>query len=257
MTGSAILDRRQGDWTPSGDLPVFPDELAVFLDVDGTLVDIAPTPDGIVVPYGLSDELAILRDRLGGALALVSGRELDYLRALFPGLSCYMAGLHGAEIGLADGTYVALQRSPELDTAKADLALAASAWPGVGVEDKGAAFAAHYRLAPQFEAAVEGKMRELALQLGEAMMLQRGKCVIEIRPAGQDKGTALTAMMAEFPFAGRRPVAVGDDLTDEAMFAACERLGGLSVKVGPGRTRAQQRLASPSEVRNWIRSLAS
>jgi trehalose 6-phosphate phosphatase len=257
MTGSASLDLGRSDLAPLGSLPSSPDGLAVFLDVDGTLLDFADMPDEVVVPQGLAEDLARLRDRLGGALALVSGRGISYLRTLFPALPCAMAGLHGVEIAWGDGTDAVRPRSPDLRAAKAALSEAARAWPGVLVEDKGAAFAAHYRLAPGFAPAVEEWMRALAGTLGDGVTMQRGKCVIEIRPSGHDKGTALAAMMARAPFDGRRPVAIGDDLTDEAMFPVADRLGGLSVKVGPGATAARLRVPAPSDVRAWIRSIGA
>lgn len=238
-------------------LPSGLDGLAVFLDVDGTLLDIAPTPDGVVVPDDLPRDLAALAARLDGALALVSGRGLAYLRALFPDLACPMAGLHGVEIGHAQGTDAAARRSPALEEARRDLAAAAAAWPGVIVEDKGSAFAGHFRLAPQFAAEVEQTMTALAARLGDAVVLQKGKDVIEIRPAGHDKGTALDALMQLAAFDGRRPLAVGDDLTDEFMFAAANRRGGLSVKVGlEGVTAATRRVGTPADVRAWIGRVA-
>lgn len=258
MTESDIFDGwRDVDGLP-GSLPL-PDRLALFLDVDGTLLDLAPTPDGVVVPATLIDHLIRLQDRFDGAMALVSGRSLDYLRGLFPGLSCPMAGLHGAEIAPGDASDVPVHKPVHnptwLDAAKAELVAAARAWPGVIVEDKGAAFAAHFRLAPDLAATVEARMANLAHGLGDGVIIQRGKSVIEIRPAGSDKGAALETIM-EFPaFRGRTPLAIGDDLTDEAMFASAQKLGGLAAKVGPGESLAPIRLQSPAAVRAWIESL--
>lgn len=237
-------------------LPTLIDGWAVFLDVDGTLLDIAPRPDAIVVPDGLLEDLRRLAARTSGALALVSGRNLALLKRLFPALPCSLAGLHGVEIEFPDGTYFAIPRSDELHAAVKDLVLAAAHWPGVVVEDKGAAFAAHYRLAPDFAPAVEARMVEIAEKLGDKAIVQRGKSVVEIRPSGHDKGTALRALMTSPPFAGRRPLAIGDDLTDEAMFEAANGFDGLSVRVGePRATLARLAVSTPADVRSWIRSL--
>jgi trehalose 6-phosphate phosphatase len=253
MTEADILD----GWRNSvgmSTLPL-PDRLALFLDVDGTLLDIAPTPDGVIVPATLIDNLTRLQDRLGGAMALVSGRSLDYLRGLFPGLSCAMAGLHGSEIDRGDGTDAPVLNPAWLDAAKTELAVAARDWPGVIVEDKGQAFAAHFRLAPGLAAAVEAEMANLADRLGDGVIIQRGKSVIEIRPAGSDKGVALETIMDLPAFRGRTPLAIGDDLTDEAMFSSAQKLGGFSAKVGPGDSVASIRIQSPAAVRAWIKSL--
>jgi trehalose 6-phosphate phosphatase len=237
-------------------LPSTADGWAIFLDVDGTLLDIAPRPDAIVVPDGLLEDLRLLSARVGGALALVSGRNLALLKRLFPDLPCSLAGLHGVEIEFPDGTSFAIPRSNELDAAVQALVTAAAQWPGVVVEDKGAAFAAHYRLAPRFAPAVEAQMMEIAEKLGDKAIVQRGKSVVEIRPSGHDKGSALKALMTSPPFAGRRPLAIGDDLTDEAMFEAANVLDGLSVRVGePRATLARLAVSSPADIRSWIRSL--
>lgn len=237
-------------------LPALIDGWAVFLDVDGTLLDIAPRPDAIVVPEGLPHDLRLLSAQLGGALALVSGRSLALLKRLFPDLPCSLAGLHGAEIEFPDGTSFTMPRSPEMDDAVRALVVAASQWPGVVVEDKGAAFAAHYRLAPRFAVVVEEEVNSIAERLGDKVAVQRGKSVVEIRPSGHDKGQALKALMTGPPFVGRRPLAMGDDLTDEAMFEAANGLDGLSVRVGsPRATLARLAVSSPADVRSWIRSL--
>lgn len=237
-------------------LPTAVDDWAIFLDVDGTLLDIAPRPDAITVPDGLLEDLRLLSARVGGALALVSGRNLALLKRLFPDLPCSLAGLHGVEIEFSDGTSFAIPRSDELDAAVRTLALAAAQWPGVVVEDKGAAFAAHYRLAPRFADSVEAQMSRIAERLGDKVVVQKGKSVVEIRPSGHDKGSALKALMASTPFAGRRPLAVGDDLTDEMMFEAANDLDGLSVRVGkPRATLAHLAVSSPADVRSWIRSV--
>ncbi len=238
------------------ELPVSVEGRSVFLDVDGTLLDIAPRPQDVRVPEELPDDLARLSIHLDGALALVSGRSVALLKTLFPSLRGSLIGLHGAEIARPDGTLAEAPRSPELQRAVEAMRRAAAEWPGVEIEDKGAAFAAHYRLAPGFAEAVEAEMEKLASGLGDGVIIQRGKCVIEIRPTGHDKGSALLALMSRPPFAGRLPIAIGDDLTDEAMFRVVNDLGGLSVRVGTsGGSAASAHVASPDDVRSWIRSL--
>jgi trehalose 6-phosphate phosphatase len=235
-----------------------PDGWAVFLDVDGTLLDIAGTPEGVAVEPGLPAALSALSTRLGGALALVTGRRLTFLDTLFPGLAFPAAGLHGAEMRFADGTLREVEPSPLLSIARRRLETAATAWPGVLVEDKGASFGAHYRRAPQFEGQVEAIMSSIAADLGDTHSIQRGKSVVEIRPRGHDKGAAVAAFMAAPPFLGRRPLTIGDDVTDEAMFAAANALGGVSVRVGsPDEpTLATAFLPAPADVRAWITEVA-
>lgn len=235
-------------------LPGGVDGLAVFLDIDGTLLDIADTPDGIVVPAGLPAALARLAARLGGAVALVTGRSVATVDRLFPGLSVVVNGLHGAEWRDGAGRVFGGGVTAEFSAAKDRLREQVSLWPGVIFEDKGRAFAAHYRLAPASEAQVRRLMRALSDSVGEGWKLQEGKAVVELRPSGRNKGDALMQTMEHEAFAGRLPLAIGDDVTDEAMFAAANRLGGLSVRVGADdrETLARFRVDSPAEVRAWI-----
>lgn len=249
-------------WVLHGPRHALPERLsglAVFLDIDGTLLDIASKPDAVVVPPGLPAALRRMADRLGGALALVTGRPLEAVDRLFGDVAAAVSGLHGAEWRDGSGHVARAGTTPEFVAAKWRLREQAARWPGVVFEDKGAAFAAHYRLAPEQEMPLRDLMRELAEAVGEGWILQEGKQVLELRPRGRDKGDALTAFMALDAFAGRRPLAIGDDVTDEAMFAAANRLGGLSVRVGEEgvRSLAQRRVGSPSDVRGWIERIAS
>ncbi|WP_299363324.1 trehalose-phosphatase [uncultured Paracoccus sp.] len=234
------------------------DTLAVFLDIDGTLLDIADTPDGIVVPPGLAQALARLTGRLGGALALVTGRSIATVDGLFPGVPAVVNGLHGSEWRDATGQVFGAEITAAFLAAKQLLRDKARQWPGVIFEDKGAAIALHYRLAPESEARVRELMQALATTVGPDWKLQEGKAVVELRPRGRDKGDALLQTMGHEVFANRRPLAIGDDVTDEAMFAAANRLGGLSVRVGGDldQSHAQFRVDSPSEVRAWIERVA-
>ncbi len=238
-------------------LPVPVDGWAVFLDIDGTLLDIAATPGAVDVPEGLPDDLVALSQKVDGALALVTGRSLDFVDAAFPGHTFHVAGLHGAEWRDSAGRRFSCAQKPGLGAAKRLLEEKAADWPGVLVEDKGAAFAAHFRLVPQLETTVRGFMESLARGLGERWHLQAGKCVVEIRPAGGDKGAAVERFLGAPPFSGRRPLAVGDDITDEAMFAAVNRFGGLSVRVGRAMrpSAASATVESPAAVRGWIARL--
>lgn len=254
---SATLPAEPAASQPVSSLPVSVDGWAVFLDIDGTLLDIAATPGAVDMPDGLPADLAALSRKVGGALALVTGRSLDFVDAAFPGHAFPIAGLHGAEWRDAAGRRSSCGEMPGLGAAKRLLEEKAADWPGVLVEDKGAAFAAHYRLVPQMETTVRGFMENLARGLGERWHLQTGKYVIEIRPADGDKGTAVERFLGAPPFSGRRPLAVGDDITDEAMFAAVNRLGGLSVRVGRVMrpSAALATVESPAAVRDWIARL--
>lgn len=233
--------------------------LAVFLDIDGTLLDIARTPEAVVVPPGLPESLIRLSGRLGGALALVTGRSIETVDRLLGISAIAVCGLHGAEQRNSAGRLGRPQTTASFERAKARLRERAAMAPGLLFEDKGAAFAAHYRLAPELQQTVFDLMTELAREVGEGWVLQEGKNVVELRPEGRDKGDALTALMAEDPFRSRRPLAIGDDVTDEAMFCAANRLDGLSVRVGEDHrsSLAQNRIASPSDVRAWIARIAA
>lgn len=225
---------------------------AWFLDVDGTLVDIAPTPSSVAVPQALPDLLARLSKACGGAVALVSGRSLDNLRQLVVPYDGPAAGLHGLERRDAAGAVRRQEIPPGLDDIRARLAGAIGAVPGVLIEDKGAGVALHYRQAPeQAEVARRAAMAAVAAHPGFTLLA--GKMVFEIKPEGTDKGGAVRAFMAEAPFAGRRPVFVGDDVTDEYGFQLANEMGGISVLVGPMReTAARYRQPDIGACRKWL-----
>ena len=236
-----------------------PERWALFLDIDGTLIDLAPTPDAIVVPPDLPRHLQAVSERLGGALALVTGRALTYADALFHPHQFPIAGLHGSERRLADGTVDRVSATEAFQDVKDALKAAAARWPGVLVEDKGAAVAAHYRQAPERQAEVEDLMRFYLLQAGKDFTLQRGKMVFEIRPARADKGGAVGTYLSEAPFAGRTPIAIGDDLTDEAMFAVANSLNGRSIRVAEiaGDTAADSIIPSAALLREALSRIAT
>ncbi|TWG49790.1 trehalose 6-phosphate phosphatase [Aminobacter sp. J44] len=235
-------------------LPTQIASLAVFLDIDGTLLDIASTPEAVVVPPGMPFALARMSERLDGALALVTGRPIEFVDRLFPDAELVVSGLHGAEWRDGSGNAGRVKTTSEFNAGKLRLRQEVARWPGVVFEDKGAAFAAHYRLAPEREMPLRDLMQDLTEAVGSGWVLQEGKQVLELRPRGRDKGDALMAFMEAEPFSGRQPLAMGDDVTDEPMFMAANRLDGLSVRVGEDcrQSCARYRVASPSDVRAWI-----
>ena len=235
---------------------------ALFLDLDGTLLDLAATPDAVRLAEGLATTLAALERVTGGALAIVTGRSVAFVDGLLPGPRLAVAGLHGAEIRPAaappplpppaghDATFAAAR-----DWARA----MARPLPGVLFEDKARAFALHYRQAPAQHPAVARIMAAAQRMAGPGHLLRTGKCVVELGPSGIDKGSAVRNLMAAHPFQGRYPVAAGDDLTDEAMFRAVNALGGLSLRVGPAEALAHSAavagLATPAAFRAWLGGL--
>ena len=235
-----------------------PQTWALFLDIDGTLIDLAPSPDDIVVPPDLPDHLTSVSGHLGGALALVTGRALPYADRLFQPHMFPIAGLHGSERRTADGTVSRVAATDAFDEVKSALQAAAGRWPGVLIEDKGAAVAAHYRQAQEHRADVEEAMEYYLLQAGPDFTLQRGKMVFEIRPARADKGGALQSYLSEEPFKGRRPIAIGDDVTDEAMFKVVNELNGHSIRVAEtaGDTAARSIVASAADIRQALADIA-
>lgn len=226
---------------------------ALFLDVDGSLLDIAPHPDHVHVPDDLVDALARVRRALGGALALVSGRTLQQLDALFSPLRLPAAGLHGLQLrDEGDAAPALASPPPALRALREAGASIVQRFPGALVEDKGETLALHWRGAPEAADA----MRELA-QAGLAALphyrVQPGDHVLELRPDGFDKGTAIRHLLDTGPFRGRLPVFVGDDLTDEHGFAAVNALGGHSVLVGMrAPSVARFRLDNPQALRAWL-----
>ncbi len=227
---------------------------ALFLDIDGTLLDLAPTPAEVRVDPEVSGLLSALQIALKGACALVTGRSLSDLDGLFPGLALPAAGQHGCERRDAQGSlHLHAPDRRTLSRLRALFAAFANRHEGLMLEDKGATLALHYRLAPQLAAQVRQTVENaLAEEAGAALCLQPGKMLVEIRPEKRDKGTAIHDFMRELPFAGRRPVFIGDDHGDERGFVVVQRLHGYGVKVGSGRTLAQHQLPDVAAVRHWL-----
>ncbi len=234
-------------------LPKWRDDWALFLDVDGTLLEIAATPAAVSVPKHMIDVLARLRARLSGALSLVSGRRVADLDALFAPLELPVAGTHGAERRDAQGR----MHGPDYGAALAPARHLLSDWvaghAGSLLEDKGAALALHYRNVPELEEAAQRAVAAAVTAAGAGFHVQGGKKVLEIKADAVGKGRAIAQFMAEAPFLGRLPVFLGDDLTDEDGFEVVNELGGHSIAVGVGReTRARWHLGDETEVLRWL-----
>ena len=228
---------------------------AYFLDVDGTLINIADTPDTVVVDQALLKLMANLHRATGGALALVSGRMISDLQSRTRLTQLPMAGLHGLERRDSTGRLWLHAAEPAAKSAmKAALEPVVGRFPGLLLEDKGLTLALHYRLAPTLATYVHRLMRQLVQLHAPGLELQRGKFVVEIKPAGIDKGTAVAEYLLESPFKGRRPVFIGDDLNDEHGFAEVNRLDGVSIKVGRGLSCARYRLPNVAAVHHWLGS---
>lgn len=238
--------------------PRLDDACALFLDVDGTLIAFAERPDQVQLLPEVREAIGRLHQRLGGAVALVSGRPLTQLDALFAPLRLPAAGLHGHELRSDAEAQAAMpaDTSEFLHTLHAHAAHLHQAHPGVLVEDKGASVALHWRAAPSAAEAVLAFAHEQLAEL-PGYRLQPGDHVVEFVPEGSDKGVALVTLLQQPPFRGRRPVFVGDDLTDEFGFAAANQAGGWSVLVG---TRADSvatyALPDPRGVHAWLRDNA-
>ncbi|MGH8162977.1 MAG: trehalose-phosphatase [Rhodanobacteraceae bacterium] len=230
---------------------------ALFLDVDGTVLDFAARPDAVRVGGRLHETLSRLHARLGGALALLSGRTLREIDALFDWHARAAAGLHGAQWRCPDGREHGIRRNPAFDVLRSDAATSIAGFAGVLFEDKTHALALHYRNAPAQSGAVERLAQRLLENAGNDYILQRGDHVIELKPAGADKGCALAALMQSSSFRGRTPWMLGDDLTDEDAFARVNTMHGVSVIVGARRpTRACHALADPAAARAWLGAIA-
>ena len=232
------------------------DSIALFLDVDGTLLPIRPLPTDVVSGDALRALMTALDRRCDGAVALVSGRTIADLDRIFAPLNLTAAGMHGAELRFADGVREVV--APDLvDAVRPAVRSLVAEHPGLLLEDKGLTLAVHFRQRPELEADV---VRSLAtLVSGGDLAVQRGKMVAELKPAHIDKGHAIARLMATAPFAGCRPVFFGDDVTDESGFRYVNAAGGLSVRVGPlsDETAAAWRLPDVDAVLTTLNEIRS
>jgi trehalose 6-phosphate phosphatase len=228
-------------------------EIALFLDFDGTLVEIAPSPEDVHLDRRVAPALTALRAQLGGALALVSGRPVGFLDSILAPHRFDIAGLHGAQIRVDDEIRSQAETPEGMREVLRDLVRFANSHVGIIVEDKRISIALHWRLAPALESEALALMRGIARRMGPGMRLQEGKAVAELVPAGASKGNAIAWLMATPTYAGRQPVFIGDDITDEDGFEAVNAMGGLSVRIGADReSHATCRLVSPTALRHIL-----
>ena len=254
----AAAPRRPAAGRSARRVPLPRADWAYFFDIDGTLLDIADAPTGVHLDHRLRELIEQLYRATGGAVALISGRSIQDIDAMFDGVRLPVAGQHGTE--RRDAAARVTQHAPSaraLDEAYDRLAAAVAERPGLLVEHKGLSLALHYRRAPRLAAFAHRLMRAALSRVGEAYCVQTGKRVVELKPAGRDKGGAVRDFMHEAPFRGRTPVFIGDDRTDEYGFAMVNRLRGHSIKVGPGRTAARWRLRDVAAVRAWLARMAA
>lgn len=238
--GQAALPKPSADW-------------AYFVDLDGTLLDIAPSPADVRLDTEVRTLLAELRDFAGGAVALISGRSISDIGTLLREPRLPIAGQHGLERRDAAGTITTHEmESHGLKRASLKLEAEVERHAGLLLEQKGLSLALHYRAAPDLARHVHEIMRSLCAELGPEYVLQAGKRVVELKPAGKDKGVAVLEFMEESPFRGRTPVFLGDDATDEYAFAVVNELDGYTIKVGTGDTVARWRLRDVRAVRRWL-----
>ena len=232
-------------------------ETAILLDIDGTLVDLAPTPREVWVAPGLAKTLNRLLKRTSGALALVSGRSLNDIDLIFAPQQFPAVGGHGAEMRLSTDSEAVASHAPPMDRElKLRLAAIAKLSPGILLEDKGYSLALHYRLAPHAEKAIYEAVSLIRADLPNAPIeVLPGKCVCEIKHSGFNKATGVRELMTHEPFKGRYPIFIGDDVTDEAVFGIMPDLGGLAFSVGRRAQGVAGHFDEPRDVREWLAHL--
>src|SRR6202162_1325310 len=233
------------------------DGIAVLLDIDGTLLDLAPTPREVWVPPGLATTLSRLLEKTSGALALVSGRSLNDIDLIFAPEQFPAVGGHGAEMRLSTDNEAVATHAPPMDKElKRRLDAIAKLSPGILLEDKGYSLALHYRLAPHAEKAIYEAVSLIRADLPNAPIeVLPGKCVCESKHSGFDKASGVRELMTHAPFKGRRPIFIGDDVTDESVFAIMPDLGGLAFSVGRRAHGVAGHFEEPRDVRQWLAHL--
>jgi trehalose 6-phosphate phosphatase len=233
-------------------LPLPDRDYCLFLDFDGTLVDLAPRPEEVARDAALVALLGETSGRLQGALAVVSGRQIDAIDALLAPLRIPVAGVHGYERRSAAGVlYRPTPDAVRLAALREKLTEFVAEHPGLLLEDKSVALAVHYRMAPFLAPRVVEYVQGLSVICGDELEVQEGNSVLEIKPATHDKAVAVEAFLQEPPFAGRTPIFIGDDITDSDGFAAVERHAGIAIAVGT-RVSTPWRLQDPAAVRAWL-----
>ena len=232
-------------------------QTAILLDIDGTLLDLAPTPREVWVPPDLSKTLGRLLLRTSGALALVSGRSLNDIDLIFAPEQFPAVGGHGAEMRISTDSEAVATHAPPMDKElKRRLAAIAKLSPGILLEDKGYSLALHYRLAPHAERAIYEEVSVIRADLPNAPIeVLPGKCVCEIKHSGFNKASGVRELMTHEPFKGRRPLFVGDDVTDETVFALMPDMGGLAFSVGRRAKGVAGYFDDPGDVRAWLAHL--
>ena len=232
-------------------------ECALLLDIDGTLLDMAPTPREVWVPPELATSLGRLLQLTNGAMALVSGRSINDIDLIFAPMQFPAVGGHGAEMRLSPENESVASHAPPLDKElKRRLAAIAKLSPGILLEDKGYSLALHYRLAPHAEQAIYDAVSAIRADLPNAPLeVLPGKFVCEIKYAGVTKATGVIELMNHAPFSGRRPVFLGDDVTDETVFAIMPGMGGLAFSVGRHAQGVAGHFGEPNDVRAWLSQL--
>src|SRR3954451_1416537 len=232
-------------------------ETAILLDIDGTLLDLMPTPREVWVPPGLAKTLNRLLRRTDGALALVSGRSLNDIDLIFAPEQFPAVGGHGAEMRITGDSEAVATHAPPMDKElKRRLAAIAKLSPGILLEDKGYSLALHYRLAPHAEKAIYAAVSLIRAALPNAPIeVMPGKCVCEIKPSGFTKATGVLELMTHAPFKGRRPIFIGDDVTDETVFAIMPALNGMAFSVGRRAKGVVSHFDEPRDVREWLARL--
>jgi trehalose 6-phosphate phosphatase len=234
-------------------------EWAILLDVDGTIVDLAPTPADIHVPSSLLETLRLLNEKTMGATALVSGRTLRDIDQIFAPLRLAVIGGHGAELRLAADASVQREPVGDVDPAiKRALSTIAHESSGILFEDKGYSLALHYRLVPEQGRFLRAAVAAICAQVpAQELEILDGACVIEIKHKGYSKGSAVLELMTHPPFAGRRPVFIGDDTTDRTAFAVMPRFAGLAISVRSRAPGVDFHFETPHQVRVWLERLVT
>lgn len=231
---------------------------AILLDIDGTILDLAPSPRQVWVPPALRRTLARLDALTGGALALVSGRSLNDIDLIFSPLQLAAIGGHGSELRPTAGAERRLHAAPLSNALKLKLATVAELGPGILVEDKGYSLAMHYRLAPEKGEALRAAVTAICAMFShEPVEILPGKLVVEVKAAGVNKGTAVCELMGYQPFAERNPIFIGDDTTDEPVFNIISKFGGLGFSVGRIAANVNGHFETPESVRAWLARIAT